>query len=176
MTVSRTVAKSLCTRDEFALAEESFAPTVTKLTAKDIRARIQRARKLRDKYRDQAEKQAREILGRAAPTNSRTATNNRATVTKQQFFAESLARFEKRLEKITQIEERKSLRDMAKAALAKKKAADKRKNHPKSGKTRGKGPKSVTNDKVEQFPNLPAMRGAAVANNARSQARRDNKR
>lgn len=178
MPVSRNAAKPLCTKDEFALAEESFAPAVNALSSKELRNRIQRARRLRDKYRGLAEKQAREILGRSKSTRSRTATNNRATVMKQRFFAETLARFEKRQEKVVAIEERKSLRAVAQKALEKRKAAQKRKQkaRPKSGMTKDKGLQSAPNKKPEEFPNLPTMRGATRANHARSQARRDARR
>ncbi len=172
MAISRTVAKPLCTAAEFALANESFPPHITQLSEKDLRQRIARTRKLRDKYADLSKKQAREVLGRAAPTSKRAATANHGTVTKRDFFSETLDRFEKKLE----IRQRAAARNSAKAALNE---ALERKQGTKGGapksRTAGKGMKKASNRKAKAFPNLKTMRGSTRAAHARSQAKRDNR-
>lgn len=180
MTISRREAKPLCTAAEFALANESYPPAVGNLNEKELRQRINRARKLRDKYADLASKQAREIRGKAAPTRQKAPTGNAATVTKRDFFAETLDRFETKLG----IVERRAARESAAAEKEKAQAAlqtalDRKqtasKGKPASRKA-GKGMSSAPSSKREAFPNLKTMKGAARANNARSQAKRDAKR
>lgn len=180
MAISRRDAKPLCTASEFALANESFPPTIAQLDAKTLRQRIARTRKLRDKYNDLASKQAREIRGKAAPTRQRGPTGNAATVIKRDFFAETLERFESKLGIVERRNEReKAAADKEKAdaalqaALARKETTAAKK--PASRKA-GKGMKSAPSKKRESFPNLKMMKGAARANNARSQAKRDTKR
>lgn len=180
MTISRRDAKPLCTAAEFALANESYPPTIGGLEAKELRQRIGRARKLRDKYADLASKQAREIRGKAAPTRQKAPTGNAATVTKRDFFAESLARFEAKLG----IVERRAAREQAaaekeKAQVALHSALKRKQAEPKgkpASRKAGKGMRSAPSTKREAFPNLQTMKGAARANNARSQAKRDTKR
>jgi hypothetical protein len=180
MAISRRNAKPLCTAAEFALANESFAPIIAQLDVKMLRQRITRARRLRDKYTDLASKQSREIRGKAEPTRQRMPTGNTSTVVKRDFFAETLERFEAKLGVV----ERRMAREQAAAAKEKTQAALKEALARKQGagarkpstKKVGKGMKSAPTKKNEAFPNLRTMKGAARANNARSQAKRDSKR
>lgn len=125
MAVTRRVAKPLCTAAEFALAEESFYPTVTKLNAGELRNRLQRARRLRDKYRDLAQKQAREIAGRQLQPRRRPITASRGTLVKRKLFEETFARFEKQLEKAVEKETRVARKKQEKRLLEKSKASKK---------------------------------------------------
>ncbi len=180
MAVSRRDAKPLCTKAEFALANESYPPDVARFSERELRTRIGRARKLRDKYKDLAAKQAREIRGKAKPTRQKQPTGNTATVLKRDFFAETLERFEAKLG----IVERRNAREKAEAEQAKAQAAlksalaRKKSTSPAKPASRkaGKGMKAVASKKREQFPNLPAMRGATRAAHARAQAKRDARR
>lgn len=180
MAISRRDAKPLCTAAEFRLANESYPPAVSGLTEKELRIRIRRARKLRDKYRDLASKQAREIRGKAKPTRQKQPTGNAGTVLKRDFFAETLVRFEAKLG----IVERRNARVKAEAGQAKAQAALKaalaRKQMSSAAKPAsrpaGKGMKPVPSDKRVQFPNLRTMKGATRAAHARSQAKRDSRR
>ncbi|MFN4184164.1 MAG: hypothetical protein ACK4M6_05210 [Hyphomonas sp.] len=178
MAISRREAKPLCTTAEFALASESFPPDVGTLSEKELRQRITRARKLRDKYADLASKQAREIRGKAEPTRQKKPTGNAATVMKRDFFTETLDRFEAKLgivERRNQREKAAAEKEKAQAALQ---AALERKQGASTPASRkaGKGMKAAPSKKAQAFPNLRTMKGAARANNARSQAKRDSKR
>lgn len=180
MAISRRDAKPLCTAAEFALANESYPPAIGQFDEKALRQRITRARKLRDKYSDLANKQSREIRGKAEPTRQRAPTRNAATVVKQQFFAETLERFEAKLgivERRTAREKLAANKEKAQAALQ---AALERKkgaaaSKPASRKA-GKGMKSAPSKKNEAFQNLRTMKGATRAAHARGQAKRDSKR
>lgn len=180
MAVSRRDAKPLCTKAEYALANESYPPDVARFSERELRSRITRARKLRDKYKDLASKQAREIRGKAKPTRQKQPTGNAGTVLKRDFFAETLERFEVKLG----IVERRNAREKANAEQAKAQAALKSALRRKKGsgsakpvsRKKGKGMKSVASKKRDQFPNLPTMRGATRAAHARGQAKRDSRR
>lgn len=94
MTISAQQAKELCTKDEFKLVEASFPPQVGALSPARLRQKVERARKLADKYRDLSRKQNRStkegVTDRMRRTNERTAQ-------KQQLFTEARERFEERL-------------------------------------------------------------------------------
>ena len=172
MAISRREAKPLCTAAEFALANESYPPRVGELSEKELRQRITRTRKLRDKYADLASKQAREIRGKAKPTRQRGPTGNASTVIKRDFFAETLDRFETKLGIVAAAEKEKAAAAMQ-AALARKQGAGAKK--PASRKA-GKGMKAAPSKKAKAFPNLRTMKGATRAAHARSQAKRDSRR
>lgn len=180
MAVSRREAKPLCTASEFALANESYPPEIGRLSAKELRQRITRVRRLRDKFTDLVGQQVRVIRGKAASTRRRVPTANANTILKRDFFAETLERFEARLG----IVERREVREAEKAekqkANAALKTALKRKKArgpaaQKSTRKASKGMRSVPSRKREEFPNLPAMSGATRATHARKQAKRDNR-
>ena len=180
MAISRRDAKPRCSSAEFALANESYPPDIASFSERELRTRISRTRKLRDKYKDLAAKQAREIRGKAKPTRQKQPTGNAATVLKRDFFAETLERFETKLG----IVERRNARAKAEAEQAKAQAALQAALARKKGgaaakpasRKAGKGMKAVASKKRDQFPNLPTMRGATRAAHARGQAKRDGRR
>lgn len=95
--LSRT--RQYCTTAETELVLWSTLKRVGELTPARLRQKIDRARKLRDKYRDLAAQQRRESRGKDSPRGKRASQSNEATVLKQQIFAEALERFEKALAK-----------------------------------------------------------------------------
>ncbi|MBX3364749.1 MAG: hypothetical protein KF866_08300 [Phycisphaeraceae bacterium] len=100
MAVSISRAKTLCTAPEFALVSASSATAVKAMSADRLRDKIARARKLRDKYRDLAERQRRESRGKQSPRGKRPSQSNEATQTKQQIFAEAMERFQTALTRL----------------------------------------------------------------------------
>jgi len=87
-------AKSLCSASEYELVHWSTRKRVEDLTPARLVAKRDRARKLRDKFRDLANQQKREIRGKSDARRSRPATDNRNTRIKEQLFAETVQRFE----------------------------------------------------------------------------------
>lgn len=87
-------AKQLCTASELELVRWSTPKQARTLTPARLREKRDRARRLRDKFRDLAQQQAREMRGKGRPRRSRPATDNRGTISKQQLFQETLDRFE----------------------------------------------------------------------------------
>lgn len=95
MPITRTQAKEICTKPEYELVEASFRPAVTGLSAARLRSKLERARRLQEKYRDLARQQHRTSKERT-PARPRGASNLR-TERKARLFAETRERFEKRL-------------------------------------------------------------------------------
>jgi hypothetical protein len=93
MTISKARARELTTRDEQALVDESFHPAIRAFSEADLRDRIARARRLRQKYRDLGQRQgvASKQRGRGG------SSDNERTGEKARLFAETIVRFEKRL-------------------------------------------------------------------------------
>jgi len=96
MTISMSKAKSLCNASELSLVADSGRSQLGALSASQLRQDVARSRKLRDKWRDQAERQRREVqLKQGARQTSASARSSE----KAQLFAEVLDRFETRLTK-----------------------------------------------------------------------------
>jgi hypothetical protein len=101
MPVTRAQAKEICTKQEFELVEASFRPEVTTLTAAQLRSKVERTRKLQDKFRDLSRQQGRG--GKEA--GSRHDGSNARTERKAKLFVETRERFEKRLAHVEAREE-----------------------------------------------------------------------
>jgi hypothetical protein len=98
--ISPARALALCSKPEHELYVASKPAALKETTEPRLRARVDRARKLRDKYRDLAKRQQLEARGKKASSGSRPASGHERTTQKAQLFEEVLARLEKRLERI----------------------------------------------------------------------------
>lgn len=98
MPVTRAQAKEICTKAEYELVESSFRPAIASLTAARLRSKVDRSRKLQDKFRELTQKQNRETKEKQ-PGRAR-GTANQRTERKAQLFAETRERFEKRLAEV----------------------------------------------------------------------------
>lgn len=173
MAISMQKARTLCTKSELDLIKWS-SPSMSKtLSSKQLRQKVDRARKLRDKFKDLSRKQAGEARGKRKPTGTRAAKGNDRTVEKRELFDEAIARFEQALTKAEASEKKaEQAKDKAKAAKAKtkkkstaKKAAAKKTSAKKSSskKTTSKasGAKATAGDGA-----LPAAPPKSRARNA----------
>jgi len=97
MAVSKARAKQLTTKREFELLEASWGRELSSLSPARLRQKVQRARTMRDKFRDLARQQAGEARGKRDPKSTRPARSNQNTKLKAQIFDEALGRFEERL-------------------------------------------------------------------------------
>jgi hypothetical protein len=175
MATTRNTAKRLCTAAEYELVESSFPPAVNQLDRKAINRHIARVRRLRAKFRDQADAMAREMQGKAPPRGRRPAQGNRLTVAKAKLFDETLARLEKRAERLEAMEQRKSQAELARQALASKREAGSS-GRPAS-RTAGGGmqAKPARGRKKGTFPAEGTRKGQLSAAIKRGQARRDSR-
>jgi hypothetical protein len=95
MAIARSTAERLSTAAELQLVEASYPATAKQLTPGRLRQKIQRARKLRDKYRDLSKRQRLEARGKRDASGTRPAKGNANTERKAELFQEVLERFER---------------------------------------------------------------------------------
>lgn len=98
MAYTLTQARTLLTSAELALFDHSRAEPIKALTQAQLRAKVSRARALRDKYRDLYRRQT--VALRSAPARKRSpvGVDNQRTQRKAELFGEVLGRFEARLQ------------------------------------------------------------------------------
>jgi hypothetical protein len=94
MPVTRNQAREICTKPELELVEASFPPAVNALTPSRLRSKVDRSRKLQDKYTDMSRSQNRRTKTRSPEQKGGA---NTRTARKSRLFAETRQRFEKRL-------------------------------------------------------------------------------
>lgn len=117
---SPTTKMSLLSEPEARLVLSSTPSKVTELSSRELRGRIQRARRLMKKYEDLARIQRREALRKRVPTRSRRAEGNANTVRKARYFQQALTRFEKRLAQLERLAARALTRPPRKAMGARR--------------------------------------------------------
>ena len=100
MAIPKSEARPLCTKREWDLLADSWNPELSKVTPGRLRQKVQRARTLRDKFRDLARQQSGEARGKRDPRSTRPARGNKNTKLKAQVFDEALERFQARLKEI----------------------------------------------------------------------------
>lgn len=100
MAISKSNAKSLCTQREWEHLSQSWNPELSQVTPGRLRQKVQRARTLRDKFRDLARQQSGEARGKREPRSTRPAQGNQNTKRKAQIFDEALERFQARLAEV----------------------------------------------------------------------------
>lgn len=94
MVLTLAQAKSLCTASELTLVKASTRSEIGKYSVVQIRQKVDRARRLRDKWRDQADTQRRTTQ---AAHRARQVDSSVRSADKAQLFAEVLSRFEAQL-------------------------------------------------------------------------------
>jgi hypothetical protein len=172
MAYNRHHARSLCTASEFQLFSASLSDAIGALTPAQLKAKIDRARRLRDKYRDLHRRQR---LAARARTGSKKGSAER-TKSKAQLFDEALRRF-------TEQARAKAAADKRAAARAKKKKA-KKPPRPGKGPAAPKSRSGFVSEKALranrrkhlQKTRSKAIQGHVRAAGKRRQARRDARR
>src|SRR5690606_33237299 len=124
MAYNRSHARKLCSDPEFRLVEASFDKQLDALNASQLRSKVDRSRKLRDKQRDLLRRQR---LAAQAKTGTKVDAAKR-TEQKEKLFDEVLSRFEARLAEVDRDAVRKAERD----AASSKRADDGAKRAPKA--------------------------------------------
>ena len=162
MAVSMSQARRLCSAAELRVVAASRRASLAALTPARLRQKIAVARKLRDKWRDQARRQRRARQGTARARGAASAAQETRTRRKAQLFQETLARFEKRLaavEKAARLEARKKAR-ARKKTRARKKARARKKTQATAGGA------------LRELPRAKAREAAAAHADARRKSAR----
>jgi len=106
MAYQRTQAQKLLTVAELALFDAGRTTEIGKLSKSELRSKLERSRKLRDKYRDLYRRQRLAVRNVSGTKAGAKGDANRRTQEKEEILAESVARFEARLAKIEKQEDR----------------------------------------------------------------------
>jgi hypothetical protein len=147
-------ARQLCTVNEFDLFRQSQPPLLRKLTPAQLRAKVSRSRKLRDKYRDLAHRQRREARGKQQPRGTRASQGNERTIQKVDLFSQMMGRFEDRLKAL----ETAAKKESKKSSTAKKKktgGARKKTAKPKTSSARVRAEKDDIPEKAAEAAAKP---------------------
>jgi hypothetical protein len=189
MTIPAKDVKQLCTAAELQLVNLSFGQTLKGVTPARLRQLIAQARRLRDKYRGESQRQRRESRGKAAPRGRTPSRGNNRTVQKVQVFQETLDRFQAKLDKLCKPEPEKKAKAAAQPAPRKKaKSAAKAAATPATSGTGKQARRLLRREKHDadtqsaRQSNLQArtprarLKGHVSATTRKAQARRDSKR
>ncbi|SHH07198.1 hypothetical protein SAMN04488135_102110 [Pollutimonas bauzanensis] len=106
MAYQRTQAQKLLTAAELELFDSGRTTEIRKLSKPELRSRLERSRKLRDKYRDLYRRQRLAVRHASGTKAGAEGDANRRTQEKEEILAESVARFEARLAQIEKQEDR----------------------------------------------------------------------
>jgi hypothetical protein len=189
MAFNRNHARPLCTAAEFQLFTASLADQIGALTPAQLRSKIQRARNLRDKYRDLLKRQRLANRERTGTKKGQRMETNARTADKAKLFDEVLGRFQTRAAKLAATAEREAKRKAASATRAtllaeKSESGSSAATPPGTGQARGaKSPgvagfvsesaRVAARGKLARDIRAGARKGHKSAAGKRSQARRD---
>jgi hypothetical protein len=194
MTYTLAQAGKLLNVSEFALFSASRADALKTHTAARLRAKVKRARALRDKFRDLFKRQRLVTRSRTGSKAGARGAANERTRRKAELFAQVLQRFEKRLAQVEAAEARaarvralvqarvilsnKRRADAAKAARRQPRISSKARAKPPGTVPKGLQPDSESARSarhVMQFnaAGQQAIRGHVSAKGRRAQAKRD---
>lgn len=134
MSVPRTIEKKMLTEAEHDAVEKTHHPGLGALGREELGEIVRRIRTYRDKARDIAHQQRREMRGKGAPRGARPAQDNTGTSIKRQIFANALKRANRAIERLEAAENKPSQAVLARRALAMKRA-NRVRHHPDSGRT-----------------------------------------
>jgi hypothetical protein len=194
MAFNRNHARPLCTDAEYVLFTASLADGIAGLTPAQLRDRIQRTRRLRDKYRDLFKRQRLTTRARTGSKKGERPDSNIRTGAKARLFDEALGRFQAREAKLAAAAELEARRKAARAVriaqvAARREAGAKRADTLGKGKatTAGRGQtgsagyvsesaRASARSKLARDNRAGARKGQLTAAGRRSQARRDSRR
>ena len=196
MAFNRSHARRLCNASELTLFESSVGAELASLSEAQLKARIVRARNLRDKQQDLLRRQKLATRARTGTKVGASGVANQRTEQKLKLFSEALARFEARLASVEAASARAAVRAAAasgkkavvrmpagKKAAAKKPPAKKppaKKPPAKKSKVRGAGFVSAQARDASNQMQLKKSRSRPIqahlrSAGKRSQARRDSR-
>jgi hypothetical protein len=159
--------------DELALVEKTRHPALGLLPDKDFTELRKLVRERRDRARDIAARQRRELRGKATPKGARPATSDAGTREKRDVLAAALKRINMEGARRQAKAAKEALVDSAKRALELRRAAKATATRPESGQTAHEGfrPKGSPAYSLRN----PAKIGAISQQNKNMQAKRDSR-
>lgn len=171
MSVPKDTEKRMLTEPEFDAVEKTHYPALGALSREELAEVVRRIRTYRNKARDIAHQQRREMRGKGDARGARPAQDNTGTSIKRQIFANALKRANRALERLEAAEKKPSQAVLARRALAMRRA-NRVQHQPDPGRTahRPDQPKPSGRRSVDVDPREVGRVSDAVQ---RAQARRD---
>ncbi len=144
MARSRSEENRLLNKDEQELAAQARHPALSELSDTDLTGLIGRLRERRNRARDVASRQRREMRGKAAPSGVQPAADDTGSRAKRDVLSSALKRANK--EKERRSSGQVDMAESGRRALAMKRAAQKKQNRPES-RTPDRGMQNIPNEK-----------------------------
>ncbi len=144
MSMPMSTEQRMLTAAEFEVVKRTHYPDIAALSTGELADAAKRLRDFRDKARDVAHQQRREMRGKADPRGARAARDNTGTTVKRQIFASALRRVNRERTRIGKDHERASQSELARRALELKRA-NRMRHHPSAGRTAAHGMRSIPN-------------------------------
>ena len=173
MSLSKSAEKRMLTAEEFETVSRTHQPEIRELSRKQLSDLVKRLRDHRDKARDVARQQRREMRGKSEPRGATPAADNTGTARKSEIFAAAVKRLNREIARHDQAERRSAQGAKSRHALEIKQSSAKR-NQPNPGRTASRGMRSKPSDGPTVEAN-PAEIGRVSQFVKKSQARRDRK-
>jgi hypothetical protein len=146
MSRSRREIERLLSKDEREMASQATQPAIAQLSASDLTSLAKRLRDARDKAQTIAQRQRREMRGKAAPAGAKPATDNAGSVEKAALLASAMQLVNKETARRRSLERKSSLVSNARRALRAKQAAPDPAAKRPASQTAHDGMHPVTND------------------------------
>ncbi|SFV37161.1 hypothetical protein SAMN05216456_2779 [Devosia crocina] len=147
MSRSRRDIERLLSKDESELVEQAKQPALGQVSDTDLSALAKRLREARDKAQTIAQRQRREMRGKAAPQGAKPASDNSGSVEKSALLASAMQRVNKESARRRAKDGKSDLVNNAQKALKAKKAKpDPQANRPQS-RTADEGMTVIENEK-----------------------------
>ena len=134
MSIPISTEKRMLTATEFEIVEQTHYPAIFDLSKDTLSDTVKLLRDYRNKARDRARQQRREMRGKSEPRGSVAARDNTGTERKGEIFASALKRVNRELSRIRKAESRKVQGEYARRALDLKRR-NRVRHHPSSGTT-----------------------------------------
>jgi hypothetical protein len=106
MSLSKSAEKRMLTAEEFETVSRTHHPEIRELTARQLSDLVRRLREHRDKARDVARQQRREMRGKSEPRGAKPAADNTGTAIKSEIFAGAVKRLNREIARHDQAERR----------------------------------------------------------------------
>lgn len=188
MSYNRNHARRLLNASELQLFEASLKENIGSLSRAELARKVDRTRKLRDKYSDLFRRQSLATRDRTGTKRGTSGAANERTSQKATVFAEVLTRFETQLDKVDRASARQSKKEALERARASKGGGGR--TTPKGttttraatpAKARAKGPKQFMDEGASTArhaakvtsPRNKKISASVRARGQRSQAKRD---
>ena len=168
--------RQLLNKDELTLVENTHHPMLAELSDAELTKIHKLLRDKRDKARQTADRQRREMRGKSNPKGTRPARDNTGTHHKKDLLAEALFRVDEELKRREQKLSRQPLIDNAKRALELRRANQAKAAAPEmKPATKSTKAKPKTAQIKSRAPKNPAKAGAVSQHTKNMQAKRDAK-